>query len=151
MKHFTHEQMLDYISNAIPESERVEFEDHLYTCDPCLEIYAKFVEEQGDRLPELAEGDLFTVQILEKLPSQQKVADKKKRSILQHSLFHYGVAAAVTLVFMTSGVFQGITSLPSTVEGKPLTTQEQSISNHFMNKALSFIEIMEPKQKEVNE
>lgn len=148
MKHFTHEYVLDYITNRLTESKRVEFEDHLYTCDQCLNIYTTIVEEQEDD-PRL-DGSQLAEQVLDQLTGQQK-SFRGKNSFLQNAIFHYGVAAAVTIILMTSGVFQGIAGLLSTVEVTPIIQQDESVSKQLMNKALTFIEMIEPNQKEVKE
>ena len=49
---------------------------------------------------------------------------------------------------MTSGFFQNITGIVSTVEAASITESEDAVSSSLMNKVLSLIEIIEPKQKE---
>lgn len=145
MIHYSEKEWLTYINDEIPETMRQELEDHLFSCDHCLETYMKLVESEANQLPECKGGDHFTDQILTQLPLQKV---KQKRAFSQHPLFHYGVAAAVTFVLMSTGVFQGLTGFVSTVE---TTGPEKSVSVNIMNKALSFFEGIELNQKEGKE
>ncbi|MEH7235181.1 hypothetical protein [Bacillus sp. JJ1562] len=144
MRHFSNEEWLLYIKDKLEEPKREELENHLFSCDQCLEIYRELVEAQAEELPDL-ENESFTDEVATKLPMKKK---KQGKSFLQSSIFHYGVAAAVTLTLMSTGVFQNITGIVGTVEASSFSEQKQSVTNSLMDKALSFFDIIGANQEE---
>lgn len=73
-----------------------------------------------------------------------------KKTLYQRTLFHYAVAAVITLTLMTTGFFQSITGVVTTVEAASISKPEQSVSNSLMEKTLALFEVFDIKQKEVN-
>ncbi|MCC3358817.1 anti-sigma factor family protein [Bacillus sp. REN16] len=144
MRHFSNEDWLLYIKDELEESKREELENHLFTCDQCLEIYMELVEAQAEELPCL-ENEGFTDGVVTKLPKKK---EKQGKSFLQSPIFHYGVAAAVTLTLMSTGVFQSMTGIIGTVEASNFSEQKQSVSNSLMEKTLSFFDIIGANQEE---
>jgi hypothetical protein len=150
MNHVNQEQLQNYISNELHDKKRVEIEDHIYSCDLCLESYINQIEHSDNLPPVFANSEEFTKQTLSKIVASQKSSDSKsKKKIVrtrktwyQHTLVHYGFAASFTLILMTSGVFQSISGIPSTVEAAPLKQEERSISKNLMDRALSWIEVL---------
>ncbi|MCH1624657.1 anti-sigma factor family protein [Ferdinandcohnia quinoae] len=143
MKHFSEDDWLTYIKDELSESKREELEDHLFSCDQCMDVYIKLIDTQAEQLPDLDDSS-FTDEVMAKLP--QKKA--RKRTVYQHPLFHYGVAAIITITLMTTGVFQSITGIVATVEASSsMSKQEQTLSNSLMEKALSIFDKIEPRQK----
>jgi hypothetical protein len=141
MKHFSDEEWMSYINDTLSETTWEKIEDHLYLCDQCLEDYMKMINSKAEKLPAI-EGSKFTDGIVTKLPK------KKVQKSYQRSLIHYGVAAVITLTLMTTGLFQSITGIASTVEASTISKSEESVSNNLMERALSLFEIIGVKQKE---
>jgi len=144
VRHYRDEEWLMYMKDELAESRRGELEDHLYSCDQCLEIYMKLVKDQAVELPDL-ENIHFTDEVVMKLPVNK---EKQKKSILQSPIFHYGVAAVVTLSLMSTGVFQSMTGIVGTVEASSFSKQRQSVSTSLMEKALSVFDIINTDQEE---
>ncbi|MEH7382737.1 hypothetical protein V7138_19900 [Bacillus sp. JJ1533] len=137
MRHFSNEEWLLYIKDELEESKREELENHLFSCDQCLEIYMELIEVQAEEVPNL-ENDSFTDEVVTKLPEKK---GKQGKRFLQSPIFHYGVAAAVTLTLMSTGVFQSMTGILGTVEASSFSEQKQSVSSNLMEKALSLFDI----------
>lgn len=74
MRHFSHEEWINYINGKLPETTCEELEDHLFSCDQCLEIYMKMIDRQAEELP-LIDYSSFTDEIMAELP-QKKVRKK---------------------------------------------------------------------------
>ncbi|MFS0862765.1 hypothetical protein [Fredinandcohnia sp. 179-A 10B2 NHS] len=144
MKHYNTDEWLAYINDKIPELKREEMEEHLLLCDQCLEVYMNLLEDKAEELP-IIQNEGFTDETLRNLPKKKQ---KQKKLDLQSPIFHYGVAAAVTFILMTSGFFQSVTGIVSTVEASSDARQEKPVSEGLMEKALSLFDIIEGKQKE---
>lgn len=145
MRHFSNEEWMSYINDKLSETTCGELEDHLFSCDQCLEVYMKMIDIQVGELP-VIDTSSFTDEIIAELP-QKKV---RKKTLYQRTLFHYSVAAVITLTLMTTGFFQSVMGVVTTVEASSLSKSEQSVSNSLMEKTLALFEILDVKQKEVN-
>ncbi|MDR4888160.1 hypothetical protein RGU12_11420 [Fredinandcohnia sp. QZ13] len=144
MRHFSKEEWLLYIKDQLEEPKREELENHLFSCDQCLEIYMELIEDQAEEIPNL-ENDRFTDEVVTKLPVRK---GKQKESFLRSPIFHYGIAAVVTLTLMSTGVFQSMAGIIGIVETSNFSEQKQSVSNHLMEKALSLFDIIETNHEE---
>ncbi|MFZ3589431.1 zf-HC2 domain-containing protein [Bacillus sp. DJP31] len=144
MRHFNNEEWSSYIKDELLEPEREELEDHLFSCDQCLDHYMKMIDTLSDQLPK-KEDSRFTEALMKKLLQKKK----RRKTFYQHPLFHYGVAAVITFTLMTTGIFQSITGIVATVEASPILNPEQTVSNSLMEKAFSLFQPIEEIQKEV--
>lgn len=59
MDHYSLEEWLKYVENELGEEEREAYENHLYTCDQCLEVYLEAMEEVENGLPAMPREDEF--------------------------------------------------------------------------------------------
>lgn len=139
MSHFGYEQWVAYVNNEVDETTREAYEHHLFTCEECLGVYMQAVESQADTLPELS--DEFTDKVVEYvIPKQNK---QKSRSLFKKSFFHYVIAAAMTIILMSSGIFGQLAQVASNYEEKAETEQNQSLTEELVDKTLSFIQVIE--------
>ena len=98
MTHYSYEEWMRYVKNELSEENQGVYENHLYSCDQCLDLYLQAVSEEESRLPLLANESIFTDLVMEqvaeiKLPKGQsskgKVNEKKEiLSIITLSLYH---------------------------------------------------------------
>ncbi|MBD8069634.1 anti-sigma factor family protein [Bacillus sp. PS06] len=149
MNHYNQEIWSKYINNELEENQREQVENHLYSCDQCLELYMTLIE-QSEHLPELMD-DQLTEEVIKQLPFSEESKSVRKRRFTQHPLFHYGIAATITFGLMSSGVFQNITGFVSTVEAASNTSKETTMTESLMEKAINIINLFEPKQQKEGE
>ncbi|KOS68200.1 hypothetical protein AEA09_06300 [Lysinibacillus contaminans] len=143
MRHFSNEEWMSYINDKLSKTTCEELEDHLFSCDQCLEVYIKMIDRQAEELP-VIDYSSFTDEIIAELP-QKKM---RKKILYQRTLFHYAVAAVITLTLMTTGFFQSIMGVVTTVEVSSTSKPQQSVSSSLMKKSLALFEIIDIKQKE---
>ncbi len=143
MRHFSNEEWMSYIDDKLSETTCEELEDHLFSCDQCLAVYMKMIDRQAEELPVIVDSS-FTDEIIAELPKEKM----QKKTLYQRTLIHYAVAAAITLTLMTTGFFQSITGVVTTVEASSISKPGQSVSNALMEKALALFEVIDIKQKE---
>lgn len=145
MKHYSYEQWEKYVKDELDENVRGDYDEHLYNCDPCLELYLQVVEEQSNDLPALSDEDEFANLIM------TKIQDKKKETpFYQKTLFHYGVAVAMTITLMSTGVFQSITKYVDRVQS-PVVQREPSVTEGLVNKTFAWMDRVEIKNREANQ
>src|SRR5690625_60691 len=142
MRHIAYEKWVSYVINDVDEKSRDKYEEHLVACDECLELYLKAVESHADMLPKL--DDNFTDRVLDHVTEKTNPKKNDKTlSFFQKPFFHYVIAAAMTLILMSSGLFGQLTQVASHIEERAYHDQSQSFTEGLIEKTLSFIKIFE--------
>lgn len=150
MNHISYEKWLQYTRGELDSATRKQYDDHLYNCDQCLSVYLEAVEAMEHTLPVMSNEDIFTDMIMQQIEGQKQKQNKKsqKQSFYQKAIFHYLVAAAMTIILMTSGVFSHLTNAVNDFETNK--KKEPSFVMGLMNKSVSFIDKVEKETKEGN-
>ncbi|MGP7819443.1 hypothetical protein [Niallia sp. 01092] len=151
--HYSFEQWLKYVKNELEEHERILLEDHLYTCDQCLDIYVTAVAEQETVLPTISDETAFTDQIMMRISNEEaetklEVKTKKRRRFYHSTIFQYTLAAAVTLILMSTGVFQSIIQHTENIQKAEIPTKKEAVTVGFVDKTFSWMDELEGNIKE---
>ncbi len=152
MNHIDVEQWMLYATDSLDEETRSQYENHLYSCDHCLELYLKAVAAAESQMPVLTNPTEFTESIMKEIDCvQEKTQNKVKprKNLRRQTLVHYAIAAAMTLVLMSTGIFSQLTSTISTFENTA-AEQEQSVINGWLNKTDSITEKIDDNLREGN-
>ncbi|WP_159885301.1 anti-sigma factor [Paenibacillus puerhi] len=161
MTHVPEEQWLLFASGQLESDERQRCEDHLEQCDECLALYAHAVERLAYSLPEpdmdqLAEGAMqrweerYGAAAVNARCSLEEKHDRR-RNWMRHPIFHYTVAAAITLILMGSGVFQVFTQNASAWVDTNLPAESEELppswSEQVMERTVGLLATIQPKEK----
>ncbi|WP_096186565.1 anti-sigma factor family protein [Evansella halocellulosilytica] len=138
----THRSKADwhqYVNEELSESKKQEFEEHLYGCDECMDLYLQVIEESNDQLPDVGDHDEFTDVVLSRIEKQHGISQsiRRRRPFYEQTVFHYVLAATLTIVLMTSGVFQSITNYVDDVHQSTVSEETPSITEQIINRAFS--------------
>lgn len=147
MKHISYEDWLKYVEDGLNDEVREQYEEHLYSCDSCMEIYLSALEAGETSFPELSDEPGFADSIIAEVQryKEPEVPDiGKKQRFYQQSAFHYVVAAAMTILLMYTGVFQQLVGFAEEFE----RSSRPSITNELMNKTTILIENIESETRE---
>lgn len=124
MTHLTEYQFKKYLENDLSERDQNIVESHLYICDSCFYDYLMMMDSYPSK-GNLSED--FTNQVVSKIYGNHSIQKKLPRQTLaKKALMHYSLAAALTILLMLTGVFQGIVDLTNTknIEDKPSITNQ---------------------------
>lgn len=149
MSHFQYEDWMNYVEDKIDEKDRVTYESHLYDCSQCLELYIKAVEAHEQSFSNIID-ESFTDSVIEKTPLKDRNAKQQlnnRKSLFQSSIFHYFIAAAITLMLMSSGLFAQLTQIASNFEEKVEKEQHQPLTEELMKKTLTWIPNIEKTEE----
>jgi hypothetical protein len=168
MKHYTYDEWLQYVRNDINEKTKEELEDHLYSCDQCLNHYLLAMEANESSLPILSNESSFTDAVMEQVSKQMtmvpdtvnnqytvsivpsvpdtKMKVKQKRPLYQQAAFHYLLAAAATLLLTFSGVFQSLAAYASSFENPQIQEKKPSVTEGVINKTFAWMDSLEKKE-----
>jgi hypothetical protein len=151
--HYSKEQWRQYIQRLIPDQDAEHMDNHLYACDICLEIYMECLEH-ASQLPSMIPMTEWNDQVMEmisaiSLPdSSAKVHCRKLRGILYHPAFHYAVAAVITLLLMSTGMFQQLVDQVQRMDAAAVSErveEQSSISQQLMEKTLQALNTIQRK------
>jgi anti-sigma factor RsiW len=147
-----------YIGQQLDANVTKEYEEHLYTCDACLQLYMSAVHASPQLTVNITQA--ITEQIMAEIqPAEVEspvkrnavvvaITPKKKQvSLTRRPLFQYGVAAVITLVLMSAGAFQGLSMKISHIESATQKDQKESYSQKLMEKTVSMLDTIQTQPK----
>jgi hypothetical protein len=155
MKHYSSEEWPAYIEGRLPAEKQREYEDHLYRCDVCMLLYTECISSlELDSVASISSdlNEAFIEQIMVRIKSERKPLHKlstpfRKPALYRKPVFQYALAAAITIILMTTGIFHGITS--GIEQSPPATTQtlDASYTDQLMDKTVAMLDAIQLKAK----
>lgn len=143
VNHIPFEKWLEFVNDELNESDRRKCEDHLYTCDQCLQLYVQAIDYIEESIPLLRDAT-FTDDIIEHIETRP-IRQTNEDQIYKRKIVNYFVAAAMTIILMGSGAF---TQLLDTVNRIDVDHQEKtSFIRNLMNSSTSIIEELKDNSK----
>jgi hypothetical protein len=176
MKHYTYDEWLQYVNNDINEKTKEELEEHLYSCDQCLNHYLIAMEANESSLPILSNMSSFTDSVMAEVSKQKTVLQsgwldrkqdqepstplvktesmtkkaesnkKTKRPYYQQAAFHYLLAATATILLTFSGVFQSLAAYANSIESPQIQKKKPSVTEGVINKTFAWMDSLEKKE-----
>lgn len=142
MKHYTRDEWACYVRDELDETTRNEYENHLYQCDECLEIYLFAVEEHEAFMPQIADTSEFTQSIMDQIDAPKV---KSRKPTYRNTIWHYGIAVAMTLILMSSGLFNQLMNMANSFENDQ---KQESFVFSIMNNSDSITDQWKESLKE---
>ncbi|MEX1029406.1 MAG: hypothetical protein WDZ91_05070 [Paenibacillaceae bacterium] len=148
MTHYRIQQWQAYIQGG--EVDRASMDAHLLECDDCMEIYLVSLEELQEDLPQLTDITLFADVVLEhvRLLPKRNIKRLDKRRWYTNTLFHYTIAASLTLLLVSSGLFNQMLDRVSQLSQDTEQAEQMSVSDQLTNKAGKWLDAIPTKKKE---
>jgi anti-sigma factor RsiW len=158
MKHYSALEWQDYIDQRLPLSLRDALEEHLYDCEHCLQLYMLALENTTTETLTAA-NESFADQVMNAIVLEERMlklpALPPSRSSLvrlfRKPLFQYAVAAGITLLLMSSGVFQSIPAKIDRFETVRLAERTEPLSQKLMEKAVGMLQTIQSKETPLHE
>jgi predicted anti-sigma-YlaC factor YlaD len=151
MTHYSMQLWQAYIHGD--EFERDSMDNHLQECDACLGMYVLCLDELQTSLPQLTSPIDFVDGVQEQVQLLPVVNPKQSRTITPkrwytHTWFHYTIAASLTFVLVSSGMFNHILDRVSQLSEDTEQAEHISVSNQLSNKAGKWLDAIPTKKKE---
>lgn len=127
--------------------ERAEWlESLLLEDDRALELYLQALAVEEASLPVLESPVLFAQHVMNRIEtSETKVVNMEKkenrRRFYEHRLFHYVIAASLTLIFLSAGWFDRLT--PGPAQAAKLA-EKTSISEELVKVTTDWLDRLKP-------
>jgi anti-sigma factor RsiW len=155
MRHYTKEEWSAYVGGRLPTENKREYEDHLYGCDACMLLYTECISSlELDSIESISSdlNEVFIEQIMVRIESKKQQPHKlstpfRKPALYRKPVFQYALAAAITIILMTTGIFHGITS--GIEQSPPATKQtlDASYTDQLMDKTVAMLDAIQLKAK----
>ena len=136
MRHISDKEWQDYLTQRLSAQEKTQLEAHLYQCDQCLTQYLMHLDASAESMPVPEEEPKLVDTVMERLgtvfpaPELERMEEQHHRS--RQTFFHYALAAAVTLILLSTGVFEHlVTTLGEATNQRPvggITSMDHSTS-----------------------
>ncbi|WHY67471.1 hypothetical protein [Neobacillus sp. SuZ13] len=146
MKHYSFEEWLQYVNDEVNENTKEELENHLYSCDQCLDQYLIAVEASESSLPILSDSSDFTDLVMAEVSKQKPAVPDTKKPFYQQAVFHYLLAAAATLLLTFSGVFQSLAAYANSIDKPQIQEKKPSVTEGVINKTFAWMDSLEKKE-----
>lgn len=134
-----------YIRGECSSEEASSWEALMLSNDNALNVYMQVMAEMDQDLPMLESPESFADRVLsdkEIVPYQRRsvpTSSDRPRRWYERPLFHYTVAASLTIVFMFSGAFDRL--FPESKNHQvPKSSQSVSYSEQLMEKTTSWLD-----------
>lgn len=151
-----------YIKGTLTQAEREEIEQQLLTDEEALASYLMSLQllNQNEGLahqknnktftfPQIPNQREFTKEIMKQVDSSVRSEKRKKKSgklpwqhLLSHKMIHYTVAASITVIFISTGVFDRLA--PGNIY-KSETLATTTYSEIMVKKATGWLDTLKPK------
>lgn len=145
MNHIPYEKWYYYVRDELDEEVREQYDAHLYGCDQCLAVYLSAIEAVDRQMPMMTKESSFTDEVMHKV-SNRKGMEQPVTTKKPNMAFHYIIAAAMTLILMSSGIFTQLVNMATDYES--LHKSESSIVWELMDKSISIIDKVEKGAEE---
>ncbi|QDP39332.1 zf-HC2 domain-containing protein [Radiobacillus deserti] len=139
MEHLNKERVLAYIADSLSEEEHETIEQHLYSCESCMNTYLENIEFST---PDYVISESFTDKTVASIESLYSMVPKNptvNSNTKNKTFVHYIVAASLTLILFMSGVFQNalsITDGPKIEKDTPFTQKIMEQTSGFVDRWL---------------
>ncbi|WP_285768663.1 hypothetical protein [Peribacillus sp. SI8-4] len=150
MNHVSRDGWVAYLADEIPEYLKIEYENHLYSCDECLSIYMEVLETEEASVVSISDdlADSVMKEIKrEKGDAEEEATHIRKENSLRTIARHYLIAAGFTILLMAGGVFQSLTEYVDSVETTSVK-ETKSLTDGLINKTFNWMDSIEKKNKE---
>ncbi|NEU31759.1 hypothetical protein GN156_13390 [bacterium LRH843] len=139
-----------YAKDEVNEEKRSLYEQHLYTCDQCMDLYMEAIESIQGEIPTIEEPSAYINEVMSRIPFERTtspiVETEKKKKWYEEKLFHYVLAAAMTFLLMATGVFSELTNVTTQFEQNH---NHSSLTENVLNKTTTLLDRAE--QVEIEE
>jgi predicted anti-sigma-YlaC factor YlaD len=152
MNHISLGEWKNYAKDEINDDKRFLYEQHLYICDQCMDLYMEAIDSIQDEAPAIEDPSNYTNEVMSTIhfeKAKRPMSEKEiKKRWYEEKVFHYVLATAMTLLLMATGVFSGLTNITTQFEKNSKDQQQSSITENVLNKTTALLDQVEQSEKE---
>jgi hypothetical protein len=136
VNHFTQKDWQGFVTNTLMPARLKAMEDHLYECEECLADYLRMNEQINCmKVPSAPVGQIDSM-----LQGLGVSTQKQKMRKSLHPIWQYVIAASLTIIFMSSGLFHQVTGIWKEAESGLERKAPDSLTESLMDRTLNLID-----------
>lgn len=158
MKHYDYVEWLFYKKNMLSIEKMDEMEEHLYSCDECMEIFLSLIDEEEIRMASTIVPEDFNKNIMKKIQSSKVRKIQPIKKPVKYPFGYFVAVASVTIVLTLGGVFTNlvdtvpnISASISTLEQPDRPSRIFNLSEKIVNRTSKFIVSIENLERNKEE
>lgn len=133
MNHYDYVEWLFYKKNMLSIEKMDEMEEHLYSCDECMEIFLSLIdEEEINAASDIVPVD-FNKSIMCKIQSTKVKKIQPIRKPVKYSFGYFVAVASVTIVLTLGGVFTNLVDTVPNISASVSMLENRENPNIIMN------------------
>lgn len=174
MSHPDIEHWISYVCGELSPEDRDACESHLEHCEACLALYIEAMERCAPQLPglpdernfidrlmgqfdaesgrkALTEADVLPANVRSGQIAEPRSTERHSRRtrLNRHPLFHYGLAAVITAILMSAGLFESVADTMGHLERSRREAAAEGVkpmSDTLMEKTSAMLDSLQPKR-----
>ena len=108
MKHYDYVEWLFYKKNILPIEKMNEMEEHLYSCDECMEVFLSLIDEEEIKMASGIVPKDFNENIMSKIQSTNVKKIQPVKKPVKYPFGYFVAVASVTIVLTFGGAFTNL-------------------------------------------
>ncbi len=130
-----------YIDGMCTLEQEQSWESLLLEDTEAMDIHIQLLSSTELRMPDIANVMQFTDEVMNRIPEhlyEKEDSYQQRRRWFEHPIFHYTVAACITLLFLTTGLFDKLVA--GDLNHVIATEQTTSYSDQMMDITVSWLD-----------
>lgn len=135
----------EYLAGQSTPDERGKWEEVLLEDEEAFSLYMEALDEMQDELPELMNQGAFVNRVMTAagIDNIPRIHKPSRTRWYERTLFHYVIAASLTLLFMSSGVFDRLMTgnmdvvVPEDAKGLSYSEQMMQATSGWLDQFMS--------------
>lgn len=133
MKHYDYVEWLFYKKNMLSIEKMDEMEEHLYSCDECMEIFLSLIDEEEIRMASTIVPEDFNKNIMKKIKSSKDKKIQPIRKPVKYPFGYFVAVASVTIVLTLGGVFTNLVDTVPNISASVSMLEKPDRPNRIFN------------------
>ena len=139
MKHYDYVEWLFYKKNLLTIEKRHEMEQHLYSCDLCMEIFLSLIDEEEIRAASEIVPKDFNQNIMEKIKSDKVKKLPPPKKATKYPFGFFVAVASVTIVLTLGGFFTNLVDTVPDISASLGTVDQRDRPNRISDLSLKIV------------
>lgn len=133
MKHYDYVEWLFYKKNMLSIEKMDEMEEHLYSCDECMELFLSLINEEEIKIASTIVPEDFNQNIMSKIKSTKVKKIQPIKKPVKYPFGYFVAVASVTIVLTLGGVFTNLVDTVPNISASISTLQQPDRPNRIFN------------------
>lgn len=133
MKHYDYVEWLFYKKSILSVEKQNEMEEHLYSCDECMEIFLSLIDEVEINEASKIVPEDFNKKIIKKISNTKVKEIQTTKKPVKYPFGYFVAVASVTIVLTLGGVFTNLVDTVPNISASVSMLEKHDKPNRIFN------------------